>query len=208
MKLSFHQKEALTELINIGYGRAAGALSELTGFRVNLELPRISLHPIEETPAILAREITGEIAGINQVFSGPIAGHALLLLDKRAALALSELLTDEPVPERGFDSEARETVTEVGNILLNACLGVFGNLLQVQVTYAAPRLEVGPLETLLRPTTVAGGELSYALLIHTEFRLRANNVTGYLMIVVGIGSLDRLLAEVERWQEARRGSAV
>ena len=34
MELTSSQHDALTELINIGYGRAAGALSELTGYRI------------------------------------------------------------------------------------------------------------------------------------------------------------------------------
>ena len=200
MKLTFHQKDALTELINIGYGRAAGALSELTGYRVTLEVPKISMHPIEEVGPLLTREISGEVASVNQVFSGPISGNALLLLNERAALALSELLTDDPTSNRSFDSGAREIITEVGNILLNACLGVFGNLLQVQVTFAVPRLQVESIDGVLRSITVAEEELSYALMIHTRFHLRASNVTGYLIIVLGITSLDRMLTELERWE--------
>ena len=38
-----------------------------------------------------------------------------------------------------LDASGREVITEVGNIVLNACLGVFGNLLKVQVTFAVPR---------------------------------------------------------------------
>ncbi|HUR56797.1 MAG TPA: chemotaxis protein CheC [Opitutaceae bacterium] len=208
MKLTFHQKDALTELINIGYGRAAGALSELTGYRVTLEVPKISMHPIEEVGPILSREITGEVASVNQVFSGPISGNALLLLNERAALALSELLTDDRSMDRSFDSGAREIITEVGNILLNACLGVFGNLLQVQVTFAVPRLQVENIDGVLRSITVADEELSYALMIHTRFHLRASNVTGYLIIVLGITSLDRMLSELERWENRQTNPGV
>ena len=35
MELTLEQQDALTELINIGYGRAAGALSDLTGYRTS-----------------------------------------------------------------------------------------------------------------------------------------------------------------------------
>lgn len=201
MKLTYQQRDGLTELINIGYGRAAGALSELTGYRVTLEVPKISMHPIEEVGAILSREIEGEVATVNQVFSGPIAGNALLLLNQESALVLSELLTDERSPNRSFDSGAKEIITEVGNILLNACLGVFGNLLQVQVTFAVPRLQVEGIQAVLRSLTVAKEELSYALVIHTRFHLRASNVSGYLIMILGITSLDRMLAELNGWEK-------
>lgn len=204
MELTYAQKDALTELINIGYGRAAGALSELTGYRITLEVPRLGMHAIEEIGPQLSRMVDGEVASVTQVFSGPLSGNALLLLDEKAAVMLSELLTDEISPSGGFDSGAREIITEVGNILLNALLGVFGNLLQVQVSFAVPRLRVDTIDSVLQSISVQDQELSYALMIHTRFRLRANNVTGYLIIILGITSLDRMLAELEKWEERQK----
>jgi chemotaxis protein CheC len=201
MELTFTQKDALTELINIGYGRAAGALSELTGYRITLEVPRVSMHPIDEIAPQLSQMVEGEVASVTQVFSGPLAGNALLLLDERAAIMLSELLTDDVTPSRAFDSGAREIITEVGNILLNALLGVFGNLLQVQISFAVPRLRVDTIDSVLQSIVVQEEELRYALMIHTRFRLRANNVIGYLIIILGITSLDRMLVELEKWEE-------
>lgn len=205
MELTYTQKDALTELINIGYGRAAGALSELTGYRITLEVPRIAMHPIEEIAPYLMRMVAGEVASVTQVFSGPVAGNALLLLDEKAAVMLSELLTDDVAPSGGFDSGAREIITEVGNILLNALLGVFGNLLQVQISFAVPRLRVDTLDSVLHSITVQDEELRYALMIHTRFRLRANNVSGYLIIILGITSLDRMLTELEKWEDRQKG---
>jgi chemotaxis protein CheC len=204
MELTYTQKDALTELINIGYGRAASALSELTGYRITLEVPRIAMHAIEDIAPQLTRMVGGEVASVTQVFSGPVAGNALLLLDEKAAVVLSELLTDDVSPSGGFDSGAREIITEVGNILLNALLGVFGNLLQVQISFAVPRLRVDTIDSVLQSITVQDEELRYALMIHTRFRLRANNVTGYLIIILGITSLDRMLTELEKWEERQK----
>ena len=204
MELNYAQKDALTELINIGYGRAAGALSELTGYRITLEVPRVAMHTIDEIGLHLARMVEGEVASVTQVFSGPLAGNALLLLDEKAAIMLSELLTDDVSPTHAFDSGAREIITEVGNILLNALLGVFGNLLQVQVSFAVPRLRVESIDSVLQSIIVQEEELRYALLIHTRFRLRASNVSGYLIIILGITSLDRMLLELEKWEQRQK----
>lgn len=202
MELTLSQKDALTELINIGYGRAAGALSELTGYRITLEVPKVSMHEISEIAPLLEDVVQGEVASVNQMFSGPIAGTAMLLLDERSAAMLSRLLTDEQAPPgTTLDASAREIITEVGNILLNACLGVFGNLLQVHVTFAVPRLHVESIGHVLQSVNVDAAEkLRYGLMIHTRFRLRASNVTGYLVIILGITSLDRMLRELENWE--------
>ncbi|HZZ58954.1 MAG TPA: chemotaxis protein CheC [Opitutaceae bacterium] len=200
MELSPPQTDALTELINIGYGRAAGALSELTGYRVSLEVPRIGMHRIEEIPPLLAEMVRSDVATVTQVFSGPLAGTAMLILDEKAAMVLSRLLSDEKNNPGGFDANGREIISEVGNILLNACLGVFGNLLQVQVTFAMPQLQVSAAGRVLESVSIEREELQYGLMVHTRFQVRASNVTGFLVIVLGITSLDRLLHELDNWE--------
>jgi chemotaxis protein CheC len=203
MELTAGQTDALTELINIGYARAAGALSELTGHRILLEVPKVSVYPIHEITPVLCKFVRGEVASVNQVFSGPIAGNALLLLDQDAASMLNALLTDAPQAAGTLDADAREVITEVGNILLNACLGVFGNLLQVQVSFAVPRLHVESVEAVLGSITVGKEDLTYALMIQTRFQLRASDVSGYLVIILGVTSMERLLSELASW-EARQ----
>ncbi len=200
MELTVAQQDSLTELINIGYGRAAAALSDLTGHRIILEVPQVAMHEISEMASLLFKVVHGEVASVNQIFSGPIAGDALLLLDEEAALMLSGLLTDITKSGKTLDSTGREIITEVGNIVLNACLGVFGNVLQVQITFSVPRLRVDAVESILQSITVGEKELRYALMIHTRFYLREGNISGYLVIILGITSLDRLLEEIGKWE--------
>jgi chemotaxis protein CheC len=206
MELTPAQRDALSELINIGYGRAAGALSELTGYRVVLEVPQVAVHEIDKIAPLLDTVVKGEVAAVNQVFSGPISGNALLMLAEDAALMLSRLFDNERAPTRGFDASAREVITEIGNILLNACLGVFGNLLHVQVAFAVPRLHVETVDHLLQSITLDSKEkLSHGLMIQTRFNLRASDVSGYLIIILGITSLDRLMRELEKWEGRQLG---
>lgn len=200
MDLTSSQKDALTELINIGYARAAAALSDLTGHRITLEVPEVAIHLIPEIKEKLQRVILGEVASVNQVFSGPISGNAILLLDREAAMLLNRLLTDRSnTPE--LDGAAREVITEVGNIVLNACLGAFGNLLKVQVSFTVPYLQIETVQKVLNSITVAGDELEYALIIHTRFQMRTSDVSGYLVIILGVTSLERLLLELKKWEE-------
>ena len=200
MQLTQSQHDAVTELINIGYARAAGALSEITGHRIVLEVPQVAVHPIDEVATLLGQRMNGEVASVHQVFSGPVGGNALLLLDQEAATLLNQLLTNDPHVRAG-DPSAREVLIEVGNIVLNACLGVFGNLLQVQVTFAVPRLHIEALDRVLQSITVGQQELHYGLTIQTKFSLRDSKVSGYLVIVLGVTSLDNLISAVTRWEQ-------
>ena len=57
MKLTALQQDALVELLNIGFGRAAASLSQLTGHRVLLEVPQVTIHPIDELGEALGRVV-------------------------------------------------------------------------------------------------------------------------------------------------------
>src|SRR4029453_6908455 len=114
MELTASQQDALIELLNIGFGRAAASLSQLTGHRVVLDVPQVSIHPISGLAPVVSGVITEEIATVPQIFSGPVAGDAMLILDHKAAGMLKELLTDEPALPLRVDASGREVLTEVG----------------------------------------------------------------------------------------------
>lgn len=204
MTLTTAQQDALVELINIGFGRAAAALSKLTGHRVQLEVPQVVMCPIDEMADRLRPMLANEIATVHQIFSGQVAGDALLVLDQHSAAILKELLTDEPALPLEIDRSAREVVTEIGNIVLNACLGTFGNLLKVQVSFSVPHLTLDTLETVVGSVAVDRQGLRYALIIHSSFRLRNSSLTGYLVIVLGVASIERLMHALERWEKEQR----
>jgi chemotaxis protein CheC len=201
MKLTAVQEDALIELLNIGFGRAAASLSQLTGHRVLLEVPHVTIHPVDELSESLERVIRTDVASVHQIFSGPVAGDALLILDQNGAAMLKELLTNEPALPLSIDASAREVITEVGNILLNACLGTFGNLLKVQVTFSVPQLNLESLGAILESLRVNQEGVKYALVVHAGFKLRDAEVRGYLVIVLSVASLDRLIRAVEDWEQ-------
>lgn len=203
MQLTEIQTDALTELINIGFGRAAASLSQLTGHRVQLEVPQVMMCPVGELSETLRPFVVEEIASVHQVFTGPVGGDALLVLDHRSAGILKELLTDEVALPLQIDVSAREVIAEVGNILLNACLGVFGNLLRVQVSFAVPRVTLDDLEAVLESLIIDQEGVRYALVVHAGFRLKGSTVTGYLVIVLSVASVTRLLDAVDRWESSR-----
>ena len=199
MVLTDRQNDALAELINIAFSRTGAALSELTGQRVLLSPPSVSIHRTTDLPVALARYIPGEVASIHQVFAGPVAGDALLLLNYDGAMELTNLLIDEPIPDF-LDESAREVLTEVGNILLNACLGMFGNLLQVHVSFSVPRLHLESLDDLVASLLTGEDDRRYALVVSTAFQVRDSAVSGFLVMALSVASLDRLLHEIEEWE--------
>jgi len=201
--LNARQTDALTELINIAYGLTAAKLSEISGCRVLLDAPIIGIHPMHALVGELRRFVTGPAASVHQVFSGPISGDAILFLNYDGAVKLSNLLVEEHLRSQRLDSSTGEILTEIGNMLLGACLGVFGNLLEVRVSFSIPLLHLDSLEHFLTSLSIGGDELRHAVAIAASFHIREQGVDGRLVIVLGVSSLERLIQGVERWERSQ-----
>ena len=199
MQLTTLQHDAVTELINIAFSRAAASLSELTNCRVDLEVPEVSVHPIGEVAETVGRFVRGDVATVHQVFTGPVAGDAFLLLNFDGAVRLVDLLTDSRTSGSSLGAAAREVITEVGNILMNACLGVFGNLLEIRFTFSVPRLSLDDLGFMVQSLVIAEDTLQHAMIVGARFKMRGSEVTGCLILVLGITSFELFLRAVEDW---------
>jgi chemotaxis protein CheC len=208
--LTADQTDAVTELVNIAFSRTGAALSELTGNRVELSVPEVSAHPMPELLSALGRYVRGDVATVHQIFDGPVSGDAFLLLDVGGATRLVDLLADRGAPTREMGDSAREVLAEIGNILLNACLGVFGDLLRVRFTFAVPRLHLESLTSMLHTLLIGADELRHALVVGARFRVQASEVTGCMVMVLGVTSLELFLEACEDWAsrfELRDGDA-
>ena len=54
-------------------------------------------------------------------------------------------------------------------------------------------------------TEIGAEELRYAVVVSTAFHIKEGSVSGYMVIVLGVSSLDRLLKAIETWEESQRG---
>jgi chemotaxis protein CheC len=201
VRLEQLDRDALTELFNIGLHRAAASLSEITGQRIIVDLPRLWVYPIAETHTRLLELLDGDLATVHQIFRGTVTGDAVLVLEYAAATRLAGLLTQGNVALGGrLDQSAREVLAEVGNIILSSCLSAFGDMLHVAVSFSVPRIHVESLDGLLRSLVVENEDLRYALLAATRFRLSEEEVGGYLIVAVGMTSLTLISRALGAWE--------
>lgn len=202
MILTELQQDGFAELINIAFARAAASLSELIGKRVLLDVPQVSIHSISSLSSEFTYFKDEEIATISQAFKGSMSGNAVLMLDYDSALMLTNLiLGNQEAPITQLDTSAQEVLTEVGNILLNACLGIFGNLLEIPVIFSVPILSLNKLDKVVNSMISRDNELRYTLLIRTAMRIVDDSVVGHIALVSSVSSLYCLMRAIETWAE-------
>ncbi|MDB4874961.1 MAG: CheC, inhibitor of methylation [Gemmatimonadetes bacterium] len=193
MNLDEFETDALAELFNVGLHRAAASLSEITGQRIGVDMPRLVICPITEIEVELTGLLGGEIATVHQMFGGAVAGDAVLLLEQDKAAALAKLMTAGEAGLGGrLDQSAREVLAEIGNIVLGACLSGFGDMLQTPVSFSVPRIHIESLKNILRSLRIDSEEVQYAVIAATQFRMSELAVDGYLVVAVGAKSLARI----------------
>ena len=198
--LNERQADALGEIINIAFGLTAANLSEISGHHVRLDPPTISSHPIGDLGERLAIFATGELVSVRQVFKGPFSGDAFLCVNPEGAVKLSNILIEGPGESHQLDSSGAEILTEIGNMLLSACLGVFGNLLQIRFSFSAPELHQQLFQHFLDSLSISDEDLRHAVVIDSFFKISGSGIVGRIAIVLSVSSLERLIHAIDQWE--------
>jgi len=197
MQVTPEQQDALTELINIGFGRAAATLSVLVGQRVLLEAPQVQILSIAELKSLIMPTATGKEIIVEQVFRGTLSGNSLLLMDSQSLSILVDMLTGGEGNEHAISDYDYEAMVEIGNILLNAYIGSLGNILKTQITFSVPELCREPIGDVLGHFETGETQSSYTLLVRTEFLFPSRSIKGYIVLIVGVSSLNDLFRAIK-----------
>lgn len=189
------QLDALREVSNIGSGHAATALSELTGQKVTINIPVISIDPLS-TVFIKCADSGQKILGIRIDLSGDIVGRTLLFFNQENALNFCDCLMRRPIGSGKSLSELDKSgLREVSNILTCAYMNALGEMLSFMVVPTAPVLIIGtPQEMMDGFASQAGGIDELAVIIKNEFKFQGNDalMQGYFLLLPDDRSLQAM----------------
>ncbi len=190
-KITPDQADALTELINIGIGRAAGLLNEMTDAHVSLSVPSLVLTSLDELNTELGGMSEDALASVQLRFSGSFRGTAALVFPTESAKTLVTALTDEEHDELDLDEVRAGTLNEVGNIVINGVMGSITNVLQESIEYAIPDYKEDTLDNLFRGKP--GDEPMTVLLATTHFAIETLRLDGEVILLFEVGTFDVLM---------------
>ncbi len=191
------QRDAISELMNIGMGRAADALSQMAHDEVQLSVPFVDVLSIHDVIQRLQAQALDAIAVVKQQFAGVFWGEALLLFPEAQSLELVRILLQDMVPlERMADME-QEAFMELGNIILNACLGSLANLLSSEISSSLPVLMQGTCTEVFTMLQNEYLDDDYVLFLKIDFAMPTRAINGYVAFVIDGASTRSLQDSVE-----------
>jgi chemotaxis protein CheC len=186
--------DAIKELVNIGVGRAAAMLNEITCSHITLHVPTLQVIRLDALDSVEALPQSEGTATVKIDFRGFFAGTTALIFPPESAAALVMAITGEGEEQPELDAIRIETLMEVGNIFINGVMGSIGNVLGQQITYLPPVYVEDTMANIARSARFNPEE--WVLLANTHFYIEEFNVEGIIAMILEIGSLDILLDKI------------
>ncbi|MYN21058.1 chemotaxis protein CheC [Rugamonas sp. FT107W] len=206
--LSELENDALIEIFNIGVGQAAASMSAIVNEAVHMSVPSVSFINRAEAARLLdgkSAEPAGAICGVSQHYEGAFSTEAILMFPEDKSLEIVRLMVGEAVSQKELTEMEQEAMCEIGNIILNSCVGTLANIFQRELQGSLPQYHVGTSDQIL----IASGSQAdtVVLMLHIDFLLEKHQIHGYVAFVLDISALHDLKEQINLYIARAMGQA-
>lgn len=198
--LSDLERDALTELVNIGVSHAAASLRKMVGEQVLLSVPSVEIVTQDMAATLIGQRESDRLVAVRQAFEGAFSGRALLIFPEPKSLELVRAVAGEELSLEDVTDMEDEALAETGNIILNGCLATIANLLQRSLTMSLPEVIRGDGE-LLFDHSGEGTKGGLVLFLYINFSVKRRDIRGYIAMVMDLPSLAALKLLIEDFIE-------
>ncbi len=192
ISLDDFERDALTELVNIGVSRAAASLRKMVGQQVLLSVPAVEIVTNRAAAALIGQRESEDLVAIRQDFEGAFSGRALLIFPETKSMELVRAVAGDEVPAEDLPELEPEALAETGNVILNNCLGTMANMLQQSLRMSLPVVVRGSGETLFKDAETLQGDPGLVLFLYINFSVRDRDIRGYIAMLMDLPSLATL----------------
>jgi len=185
------ERDALTELVNIGVSRAAASLRKMVNKQVLLSVPAVEVVTRKSAAALIGQRESEALVAVQQDFEGPFSGRALLIFPQSNGHKLARAILGDEMAEEEVSEMESEALTETGNVILNGCLGSIANMLQKSLKMSLPDVRRGTSDTLFE-VMAGSAKDSFVLFLYINFSVRDRDIRGYIAMIMDLPSLEIL----------------
>ncbi len=181
IKLNENEKDCLQELMNISYGAATAAISEIIGKFATLSIPSINTISSNDLVEHLNQKLLSKnkYYVANQLINGYLSGENIFIIDEISSINLAREfdLEEDEIDE----TEIRDIILEITNILSSATSGKLATLVDTIISFSAPHIT--KINSIDEFDKRFAGEYSHVIIISTELNFEEQNIKGELMML-------------------------
>ena len=185
------ERDALTELVNIGVSRAASSLRKMVGQQVLLSVPSLEVVTRSGASTLIRERESGELVAVRQDFTGVFSGRALLIFPESNSPAMVRAVVGDALSSEEAAAIEDEALAETGNIVLNSCLATMANILRQPLTMSLPEV-VRSNGSQLFSLLDTGDDGGVVLFLYINFAINDRDVRGYIAMLMDLPSLQAL----------------
>jgi chemotaxis protein CheC len=201
------ERDALTELVNIGVSRAAANLRKMVGEHVLLSVPSVEVVTREAATTLIRERESGELVAVRQDFDGVFSGRALLIFPQSNSMALVHAVTGGALSAADAADMEDEALAETGNVVLNSCLATMANMLQRPLTMSLPEVIRGDGSMLFNLSPEISDDGGVVLFLYINFAINDRDIRGYIAMLMDLPSLQALRGLIADFIERVAGDA-
>jgi chemotaxis protein CheC len=194
-KLTELQHDALVEIFNIGVGHAARAMSEIVNEEVTMSVPSIFFVNRADAAKMLGNKDGERVCGVSQRYQGAFSTEAILMFPEDKSLDIVRLMVGESVPLQELTEMEQEAMSEIGNIILNSCVGTLANIFSREMSGSLPEYHVGTSEDILIGPSAQAETI--VLMLHIDFILETHQIHGYVAFILDLTALHDLQEQID-----------
>ena len=139
--LTEDEKDCLQELMNVAYGSATAAITEILNAFAKLSIPKIHIINANDLKAYLSKELNLDVEHLVslQQINGTLCGENMFVIDKQSAknIAYKFGLDENEVN----DEEIADVVLEITNILSSSTISQLAEDMETNVSFSAPTVK-------------------------------------------------------------------
>lgn len=184
------ERDALTELVNIGVSRAAVSLRKMVGKQVLLSVPSVEIVAQDTAAALINQRESADLVAVRLEFAGSFSGQALLIFPEDKSLELVRAIVSDQADAAEVASLKDEALVETGNVILNGCLGTIANMLKQSLQMSLPSVIYGDGKVLFN--VVYREKAGLVLFLFINFSVEDRNIRGYIAMIMDLPSLATL----------------
>jgi chemotaxis protein CheC len=185
------ERDALTELVNLGVSRAASSLRVMVDQEILLSVPGVAIVPRNRATRMIGGDETTKLVAVRQDFEGDFSGRALLIFPETKSLDLVRAITGGELSLEDIVALEHEALAETGNIILNNCLATMANVLRRTLRVSLPEIFRGD-GTELFGMPAAPETNDVVLVLYINFTINHRDITGYIAMLMDLPALQGL----------------
>lgn len=185
--LTEDERDCLQELMNVAYGSATAAITEILDAFAQLSIPKIQIIDADELKPYLSNELNLDVEHLVslQQINGTLCGENMFVIDKESAknIAYKFGLEENEVN----DEEIADVVLEITNILSSSTISKLAEDIDTNVSFSAPTIRTITSMDQLKNLFIS--KYHKVIIISTQLKFEDLNINAELFILTTDNSI-------------------